>query len=131
MTHLHDEYEAQDRGSIALLLIAVATVVLLAVTLIGVGYVLNGNERSVAAPGRKTKRPVPAVIDPTITAADLRQSQEKQISKYGWIDRENGIVRIPIERAIELVADDGLPVGFRFQEDDRPDFELNLGDADD
>jgi len=27
---------------------------------------------------------------------------------YGWVDKERGIVRIPIERAMELIAKEGL-----------------------
>ena len=39
-------------------------------------------------------------------AKDLRALNEKEqeeLSKYGWIDQSAGKVRIPIERAMELV----------------------------
>lgn len=38
-----------------------------------------------------------------------RESQEKLIHETGWIDRDRGVVRIPIERAIELTAERGFP----------------------
>ncbi|WP_428305952.1 hypothetical protein [Lacipirellula sp.] len=38
-----------------------------------------------------------------------RASQEKQIHETAWVDRDRGIVRIPIERAIEITAERGLP----------------------
>ena len=38
-----------------------------------------------------------------------RESQEKLIHETGWIDRNRGVVRIPIERAIELTAERGFP----------------------
>lgn len=38
-----------------------------------------------------------------------RESQEKLIHETAWIDRQQGVVRIPIERAIELTAERGLP----------------------
>jgi hypothetical protein len=38
-----------------------------------------------------------------------RESQEKLIHETAWIDRDRGIVRIPIEQAIELTAQRGLP----------------------
>jgi hypothetical protein len=36
-----------------------------------------------------------------------RQSQEKILNTYGWVSREQGRVRIPIDRAMELVAQRG------------------------
>jgi hypothetical protein len=44
--------------------------------------------------------------------ADLhawRAKEDAQLNSYGWVDRDNGIVRIPINRAMELVAQQGLP----------------------
>jgi hypothetical protein len=35
---------------------------------------------------------------------------ERVLGSYGWIDAQNGVVRIPIERAMELVLEHGLPV---------------------
>ena len=36
----------------------------------------------------------------------VRQEEEASLSSYGWVDKQNGIVRIPIDRAIELMAKD-------------------------
>ncbi len=38
----------------------------------------------------------------------LRARQRKTISSYGWVDRSAGVVRIPVERAMDLVAERGL-----------------------
>jgi hypothetical protein len=35
---------------------------------------------------------------------ELREAQQLWLEKYGWVDREHGIARIPIERAIDLVV---------------------------
>jgi hypothetical protein len=40
----------------------------------------------------------------------LRQRQSEKLNSYGWVDQTNGIVRIPIERAMDLIALRGLPV---------------------
>ncbi len=40
----------------------------------------------------------------------LRSEQEKLLNSYGWVDRNLGIVRIPIDRAMDLLAQRGLPV---------------------
>jgi hypothetical protein len=35
--------------------------------------------------------------------AELRKKQGEQATAYGWVDKKNGIVQLPIERAMELV----------------------------
>ncbi len=36
--------------------------------------------------------------------ADLRARQSEQASTYGWVDQKAGIVRLPIDRAMELTV---------------------------
>jgi hypothetical protein len=36
--------------------------------------------------------------------------QDRVLGSYDWVDKNNGVVRIPIDRAIDLVAERGLPV---------------------
>lgn len=36
--------------------------------------------------------------------AERRRRQEERLQGYGWVDRQKGIIHIPIERAMELVA---------------------------
>lgn len=46
------------------------------------------------------------------SAKDLqtfREGEDAELSAYGWIDRTAGVVRIPIDRAMELVLQRGLP----------------------
>jgi hypothetical protein len=40
---------------------------------------------------------------------DLRTNWDKQLNTYGWVDEQNGIVRIPIEDAKRLLIQRGLP----------------------
>jgi hypothetical protein len=40
------------------------------------------------------------------TLAELRDGQIKQGAGYGWVDQKTGVVRLPIERAMELTARD-------------------------
>lgn len=47
--------------------------------------------------------------NPASDLAELRAAEEAQLSSYGWVDRQAGVIRIPIERAIELTAERGLP----------------------
>ena len=41
---------------------------------------------------------------------DVRLQEERRLNSYGWVDEKSGVVRIPIERAMQLVAQRGLPV---------------------
>ena len=42
--------------------------------------------------------------------ADLHAKEDLLLDNYTWVDKSQGKVRIPIERAMELVAQAGLPV---------------------
>jgi hypothetical protein len=42
--------------------------------------------------------------------ADLHEREDLLLENYSWVDRSKGTVRIPIERAMELIAQRGLPV---------------------
>jgi len=39
----------------------------------------------------------------------LRAAQETRLNSYGWVDRSNGIVHIPIACAMDLILQRGLP----------------------
>jgi hypothetical protein len=39
----------------------------------------------------------------------LLTRQNNELNSYGWVDRSNGIIRIPIERAMDLILQRGLP----------------------
>lgn len=41
---------------------------------------------------------------PDIKANDVLHHQQGKLAQYGWVDRSNGVVAIPIERAMELVV---------------------------
>lgn len=40
---------------------------------------------------------------------DFRLKEEQDLNSYGWVDEKSGVVRIPIDRAMQLVAQRGLP----------------------
>jgi hypothetical protein len=42
--------------------------------------------------------------------ADLHAREALLLNNYSWVDQSKGKVRIPIERAMELIAQRGLPV---------------------
>lgn len=40
---------------------------------------------------------------------DLRAQEDAVLNSYGWVDKNAGLVRVPIERAMELTVQKGLP----------------------
>lgn len=60
---------------------------------------------------RETLPPTPVRREATLPQElkQMRESAQARLRSYGWIDREAGIVHIPIDRAMELLAKRGLP----------------------
>jgi hypothetical protein len=45
-------------------------------------------------------------------ASDLKrycEIEQQQLTTYGWVDQNNGLVRIPVDRAMDVVLQKGLP----------------------
>ncbi len=40
----------------------------------------------------------------------FRSDEEQKLNTYGWVDQEAGVIHIPIEQAMQIVAQRGLPV---------------------
>ena len=47
--------------------------------------------------------------DPRQDLADLRAKEDELLGSYGWVDRNAGVVRIPIDAAMKLTLERGLP----------------------
>ena len=39
----------------------------------------------------------------------LRATEDATLSSYGWVDRQNNVVHIPIDRAMDVLVQQGLP----------------------
>ena len=53
--------------------------------------------------------PAPRLEDkPLAPRAQLNARENQVLTTYGWVDRKAGTVRIPIERAMDLIAHRGL-----------------------
>ncbi|HEX5236616.1 MAG TPA: hypothetical protein VFW25_14955 [Silvibacterium sp.] len=56
---------------------------------------------------------------------DLHRREDLLLNHYSWVDQSHGVVRIPIDRAMELLAQRGLPV----QQTSGPSGPLLFGDS--
>jgi nitrate reductase NapE component len=48
-------------------------------------------------------------VEPGRTMKALRRQEQTRLNSYGWVDQERGIVHIPIERAMDMLVQKGLP----------------------
>lgn len=51
---------------------------------------------------------------------DLYAAQAAQLNSYGWVDRTNGVAHIPIDRAMDLISQRGLPTETNAAEKESP-----------
>ncbi len=58
--------------------------------------------------GTSTQPPYEAT--PVQDLVALRAGEDKALHSYGWVDRQKGIVRVPIDVAMRLAVQHGMPV---------------------
>jgi len=66
---------------------------------------LEGLEALQANPPQyRSSRPVPGGTSPDVRPEDLRADRQPALHEYGWVDRDKGIARIPIDSAMDAIA---------------------------
>jgi hypothetical protein len=119
--HTHDAgagHETTDVTNPTLWIFATGIILLSAVAFIVVSWIwreLAAKERRQVAPTPmarlRTPPPPPRLqVNPPADLAHIRGDEEKLLEGFAWIDKQNGIVRIPIERAMDILAERGLPL---------------------
>jgi hypothetical protein len=96
----------------------------LAITTAVVSVAMWGLFQFFDARQEKRERPVPPMVaaslhrtpsgprlepDPLAPRRAVRAREDALLASYGWVDRNAGVVRIPIDRAMELLVERGLP----------------------
>lgn len=104
-------------GNIALF--AAALAVMIGLVLLVSGWLFDfatlrqAEKQRPLSPLASTRGPAPGPLLQVHAPKDLqemRAAEDARLNGYGWIDQNAGIVRIPVDRAIDLVAKKGLPV---------------------
>ena len=111
-------HETRDFSMRVIVLFAASLAVLLAGSLALMAWLFDSFHVTPAGYGVRGA-PVaatpPRPPGPRLQASPVRDMQEMlqvenaQLQSYGWVDRSAGMVRMPIERAMEFVARQGLP----------------------
>ncbi|MDB6148545.1 MAG: hypothetical protein JWO45_2209 [Spartobacteria bacterium] len=111
-------HEHKDADPVSLATIAAILALCLALILLTVWLMLHAlNARRPAAnePKREIASEQELFPEPRLEANSSNQfpkwraQETMELTGYGWIDREHGVVRIPIDQAMRLLVERGLP----------------------
>jgi hypothetical protein len=110
-------YERQDFNSRIIGWYGVGLVIVCLVTGAAIFHFEKGLDRYFAYSGKATWTSSPEMVvpapqlqaNPARELEEMRAQEEALLHSYGWVDREHGVVRVPIEKAMQLTIERGLP----------------------
>ena len=113
-------YETRDANPESLIKFAITLAVTVVVAMGGMWWLLGYfNVVQPAGPAatpftaiqERQFPPLPRIqVDPMHDIAQVRAVQNSSVDSYGWVDRAHGVVRIPVEQAMDMIlARGGLP----------------------
>jgi len=111
-------YETRDANIRALVYFAVGLAATLVLVIVGMIWVFRyfSQTQSLGAPASpfvdiRTLPPQPRLqVEPRLDLDHLRKHEDEILNSYGWVDQKAGTVRMPIDRAMDLLLKKGLPV---------------------
>jgi hypothetical protein len=115
----HHDHERKDVDIVSLFTIVLMLFIAIAVVLFIVAIMMRyfnlkepartAGQANIPAT-RAEEFPQPRLeVKPGASLAELRAAEDSVLNSYGWIDRNRGTVRIPIDRAMQLILERGLP----------------------
>ncbi len=117
--HRHQEFDNDVRpGPILAVVFGLVVIIITSMILM---WWLSGSLKGKSEGLDPTPSPIPEASErrlppgprlqpsPEAELIEMRRDYDQLLSNYGWVDKRNGIARIPVERAIELLAERGLP----------------------
>lgn len=104
---------------VILMLAALGVLVVLFASAVPAWMLESRSLLSLDAPAREANAPAAPreinIVDQTLLEAALpgggstRERQRRALERYGWVDRERGLVHIPIEQAMALTLRERAP----------------------
>lgn len=101
--------EPDALASRKLMAVTVASILTMAVALVVAALLLDRwgrPARSVSVPAGPLEQTL--ILD-TQRGLDLKREQRAALERWAWVDRDAGVVRMPIDRAIDLVVERPTP----------------------
>jgi hypothetical protein len=122
LQHVRGGHEEKDVNYIAITKFGIGlaiTVVVAAFLLLGLFDYFRSSEKKLygAGPqlGAETLNPAKEPPQPRLQQSppidlrEMRGAEDQLLHHYSWADRDKGIVRVPIDRAMDLLVQRGLP----------------------
>ena len=84
----------------------------------GTFFFFEGRERAASSEAQKYPLAIGQIKNPPLPnlqkqpfkdVYELRLSENEKLAAYGWVDKEGGVTRIPIDRAMEVMLQRGFP----------------------
>ena len=113
----NEGYERSDANPKGLLHWALWLIAVLVAVFVSMAWLFNfyGKVQSLGKPASPFENarvlpPAPRLqVEPRAELHSYCAEQDKLLNSYGWEDEHNGVVRIPVDRAMELTLQQGLP----------------------
>jgi hypothetical protein len=111
-------HEQRDANVRAVVIFGIGLFILSVVVLLVIVFMLDyfkikhTQSEAPLSPFAETRQLPPAPhlqVAPEVEWEKFHAAEDSLLDSYGWVVREAGVVRIPIDRAIDLVAQRGLP----------------------
>lgn len=112
----HEKRDVSAKWIFGILLFLVVCGILIQGLIAGVLRWLNHTPTPIdqwnpARPTLNQKPPLPRLqLSPPADLAAFQAQEQVQLNSYAWVNQTSGIVRIPVEQAMEMVLRKGLPV---------------------
>lgn len=110
----HETSDASLKAAVLLVALTAGLVVVGVVSMYYLfGYVVDHQASQDAPPSPLLEDKAPFIgpqlqVAPLQEMQDMKAAEQDVLDSYGWIDQKAGIVRIPIDRAMSLIAERGL-----------------------
>jgi hypothetical protein len=118
--HSNTAYEPRDVNPRALFIVGIGILISAVIINFSVrltfGYFAALDKQKGLQPSTLVRRdsvkklPEPALqIDPADDLKKMRAIEASELHSYAWVDQQAGVVRIPIEQAMKVIVERGLP----------------------
>lgn len=109
MRNPDNDYERTDVDVRAIGVAALLTLIWLAVIPLILTFGYRQATRDAFKPPTVTPPEPRLQVDPNRDLEEFRRHEQERLTSYGWVDRDKGIVHIPIDEALAKAAHEGIP----------------------
>ncbi len=105
------------RGIVVFVVILAITTIVCELIVVGMFKVMDSRSKAtgvarapLSAPAGTLPPPPNLLLNEPMNLQQFRAKEANELNTYGWVDKNAGTVRLPIDRAKDLVLERGFPV---------------------